>query len=48
MSICFAGRYFNKHKQFFTYDYGDYNFKNNLDYGELYLKRLLIKMTGIL
>ena len=39
MSYSFAGRTFNKHKPFFSYDYKDYSFKVDMEHGELYFTR---------
>lgn len=45
MSYSFAGRTFNKHKPFFSYDYKDYSFKVDMEYGELYFTRKLISFS---
>ncbi|MBO6261379.1 MAG: RHS repeat-associated core domain-containing protein [Bacilli bacterium] len=46
MSFYFAGYYFDKYKQFLKYDYKDYSFKVDLEYGKLYFTRKLFALPG--
>lgn len=46
MSFYFAGRYFDKYRPFFPYDYKDYSFKLDLRAGELNFTRKLILLPG--
>ena len=46
MSYSFIGRFFDKCKRFFSYDYKDYSFKVDLQYGELYFTKKLISFSG--
>ena len=46
MSYSFFGRYYDKHKMVFPYDYKDYSFKIDLQNGNLYFSRKLISFSG--
>ena len=46
MSYLFVGRYYDKYKMVFPYDYKDYNFKVDLQNGNLYLTRKLFSFPG--
>ena len=46
MSYYFIDRYFDNAKRFFSYDYKDYSFRIDLQYGELYFTRKLISFSG--
>ena len=46
MSYSFAGRFYDKDKLFFPYDYKDYSFKVDLEFSELYFTRKLISFSG--
>ena len=46
MPYPFAGRYYNKNKNIFSYEYKDYTFKVDLEFGELLFNRQLISLSG--
>ena len=46
MSHLFAGYLFSKYKPFFSFDYKDYSFKVDLEYGLLYFTRELFTLPG--
>lgn len=46
MLFTFAGRYFNKRRHFFSYDFKDYSFKVDLEFRELYFTRKLMSFSG--
>ena len=46
MLFSFTGRYFNKRRHFFSYDFKDYSFKVDLEFGELYFTRKLMSFSG--
>lgn len=46
MSYSFVGRYYDKNKKFFSYEYKDYCFKIDLQNGDLYLTRKLFSFSG--
>lgn len=46
MPFSFIGRFFDKSKIFFPYEYKDYSFKIDLQYGDLYFTRKLISFSG--
>ena len=46
MSYSFVGRYYDKNKKFFSYEYKDHCFKIDLQNGDLYLTRKLFSFSG--
>ena len=44
MPYSFAGRYYNKYKQFFSYNHEDYSFKVDLEFSDLVFTRKLFSL----